>query len=368
MTEKHIIQLQGVEKRFGAFTAVSNINLDLREGEFFSLLGPSGCGKTTALRMIAGFQEPTKGTVLIDGQDMDGIPANKRPTNMVFQSYAIFPHLNVGNNVAYGLRNRGISKAEIDTRVKEALEMVELGGLESRGANELSGGQRQRVALARALVMRPKVLLLDEPLSALDKKLREQMQFEMRHLQQSLGITFVMVTHDQYEAMTMSDRIGVMFDGRLVQVDAPQTLYAKPCSKEVASFIGEMNFLPAEVSAEDRGTMQITTPGLGQLEIEANPNVEQSGRHITVGIRPEQLEISASEPKDYDATVQGTVSDVAFYGENVHYHVKVDRIDRPIAASVPNYFHTVDHRPGDKVWLGVQSASVIDLGHETDTE
>ncbi len=250
MTQKNIIQLQGIEKRFGSFIAVSDLSLDLREGEFFSLLGPSGCGKTTALRMIAGFQDPTRGgNVLIDGQDMDGIPANKRPTNMVFQSYAIFPHLNVGNNVAYGLRNRGISRSEIDSRVKEALEMVELGGLETRGANELSGGQRQRVALARALVMRPKVLLLDEPLSALDKKLREQMQFEMRHLQQNLGITFVMVTHDQYEAMTMSDRIGVMFDGRLVQVDAPPTLYAKPCNRDVASFIGEMNFLPAEVTA-----------------------------------------------------------------------------------------------------------------------
>ncbi|MEP5089577.1 MAG: ATP-binding cassette domain-containing protein, partial [Paracoccaceae bacterium] len=207
MAPKNIIQLQGLEKRFGKFQAVTNLNLDLLEGEFFSLLGPSGCGKTTALRMIAGFQEPSAGKVFIDGQDMAQIPANKRPTNMVFQSYAIFPHLNVGNNVAYGLRNRGLSKSEIDTRVREALDMVQLGGLQARGAGELSGGQRQRVALARALVMRPKVLLLDEPLSALDKKLREQMQFEMRQLQQDLGITFVMVTHDQYEAMTMSDRI-----------------------------------------------------------------------------------------------------------------------------------------------------------------
>nr|WP_275116174.1 ABC transporter ATP-binding protein [Aliiroseovarius subalbicans] len=359
--------MQGIEKRFGKFVAVSDLSLDLREGEFFSLLGPSGCGKTTALRMIAGFQEPTEGKVLIDGQDMEGMPANKRPTNMVFQSYAIFPHLNVGNNVAYGLRNRGISKSEIDTRVKEALEMVELGGLEARGANELSGGQRQRVALARALVMRPKVLLLDEPLSALDKKLREQMQFEMRHLQQSLGITFVMVTHDQYEAMTMSDRIGVMFDGRLVQVDTPQTLYAKPGSREVASFIGEMNFLPAEVTAETGDTFSISTPGFGAMKIEANPNVARHGRHISVGIRPEQLEIARHKPDGYDGTVQGVVRDVAFYGENVHYHVGVEGLDKPIAASVPNYFHTVDHAPGDKVWLGVQAASVIDLGEDKQT-
>ena len=365
MAAKNIIQLQRVEKRFGKFTAVSDLNLDLREGEFFSLLGPSGCGKTTALRMIAGFQEPSAGKVFIDGQDMEGIPANNRPTNMVFQSYAIFPHLNVGNNVAYGLRNRGIAKSEIDSRVTEALEMVELGGLQERGATELSGGQRQRVALARALVMRPKVLLLDEPLSALDKKLREQMQFEMRHLQQELGITFVMVTHDQYEAMTMSDRIGVMFDGRLVQVDEPPTLYAKPCNRTVASFIGEMNFLPAQVSAENGDGLTISTPCFGTLNIEKNPNVTQSGRDIEIGIRPEQLEIAREKPEDYDGTVHGKIRDVAFYGENVHYHVQVDGVDKPIAASIPNYFHTVDHRPGDPVWLGVQSTSIIDLGQRT---
>ncbi len=364
MTEMNIIQLQQIEKRFGKVVAVSNLSLDLRAGEFFSLLGPSGCGKTTALRMIAGFQEPTSGKIIIDGQDMEGIPANKRPTNMVFQSYAIFPHLNVGNNVAYGLRNRGISKSEIDSRVAEALEMVELGGLQLRGATELSGGQRQRVALARSLVLRPKVLLLDEPLSALDKKLREQMQFELRHLQQELGITFVMVTHDQYEAMTMSDRIGVMFNGRLVQVDAPPTLYAKPCNNEVASFIGEMNFFPAEVTAQKGDSITISTPCFGTLEIDRNPNVAAGGRTIEVGIRPEQLEISAQEPEGYDATTQGTVRNVAFYGENVHYHVQVAGVKRPIAASVPNYFHTVDYRQGDAVWLGVQSASVIDLGQD----
>ncbi len=364
MTQKNIIELRGIEKRFGTFVAVTDLNLDLREGEFFSLLGPSACGKTTALRMIAGFQEPTRGTVLIDGQDMEDIGANKRPTNMVFQSYAIFPHLNVGDNVAYGLRNRGNSKADIDKRVSEALEMVELGGLQARGADELSGGQRQRVALARALVMKPKVLLLDEPLSALDKNLREQMQYEMRRLQQELGITFVMVTHDQYEAMTMSDRIGVMFQGRLVQVDAPTTLYAKPCNKEVASFIGEMNFLPAQVTSEQGETVTISTPGFGTMEIGRNPNVKAGARDIDIGIRPEQLEISTEEPADYDGTVQGEIRDVAFYGENVHYRVLIEGVAKPIAASVPNYFHTVDFQPGQKVWLGVQSASVIDLGQD----
>lgn len=366
MTEKPIIDLQNIEKRFGRFTAVSGVNLSLRQGEFFSLLGPSGCGKTTVLRMIAGFLEPSEGRVFIDGHDMADIPANKRPTNMVFQSYAIFPHLNVGDNVAYGLRNRGIARAEIDQRVSEALGMVELGGLQDRKATELSGGQRQRVALARALVMRPKVLLLDEPLSALDKNLREQMQFEMRHLQQSLGITFVMVTHDQYEAMTMSDRIGVMFDGQLVQVDAPNVLYARPCSRDVANFIGGMNFLPAMLNDETATALTVDTPVFGRLSIAPNPNVTERGRDSLVGIRPEQIEISVTKPEGYDATAQGVVRDVAFYGENVHYRVTVDGLDQPIAASVPNYFHSIDFQAGDAIWLGVQTASIIDLG-KTDT-
>ncbi|MFN3209368.1 MAG: ABC transporter ATP-binding protein [Roseovarius sp.] len=364
MTETHIIELRDIEKRFGRFTAVSGVTLGLRQGEFFSLLGPSGCGKTTVLRMIAGFQEPSEGTVFIDGRDMAHIPANRRPTNMVFQSYAIFPHLNVGDNVAYGLRHRGIARAEIAQRVSEALQMVELTGLQERGAGELSGGQRQRVALARALVMRPKVLLLDEPLSALDKNLREQMQFELRHLQQSLGITFVMVTHDQYEAMTMSDRIGVMFNGRLAQVDAPSVLYARPCNRDVANFIGGMNFLPARLLDETEMALEIDAPVFGRLSIAPNPNVARRGRDMLVGIRPEQIEISAQEPQGYEATAQGRVRNVAFYGENVHYHVAVEGLEKPIAASVPNYFHTIDFQAGDAIWLGMRTASIIDLGQE----
>ncbi|MGB7243133.1 MAG: ABC transporter ATP-binding protein, partial [Sulfitobacter sp.] len=273
MTGKPIIKLSGVEKRFGTFVAVRDLNLSLKEGEFFSLLGPSGCGKTTALRMIAGFQEPDEGEITIDGDPMKGVPANNRPTNMVFQNYAIFPHLNVGDNVAFGLYGMKLSKSEKRNRVAEALEMVELGGMESRKADALSGGQRQRVALARALILRPKVLLLDEPLSALDKNLRHTMQFELRRLQQAIGITFVMVTHDQYEAMTMSDRIGVMFNGELAQVDRPEVLYARPCNRQVASFIGGMNFLPAQMLSDRDGEMQIDAAGFGKLEITANRNV-----------------------------------------------------------------------------------------------
>ena len=358
-----IVDLRDVARRFGAVTAVADMTLSLREGEFFSLLGPSGCGKTTALRMIAGFLEPSAGTIRIDGRDMAGVPANRRPTNMVFQSYAIFPHLNVGDNIAYGLRGHA-ARDEIDRRVADALDMVELGGLQSRRATELSGGQRQRVALARALVMRPRVLLLDEPLSALDKRLREQMQFELRALQRTLGITFVMVTHDQYEAMTMSDRIGVMFDGRLVQVEVPERLYALPRDRRVAEFIGGMNLLPATVRERSGERLTVEVPGFGPLAIPANPNAARGGASILVGIRPEQIEIGAGEPQGCDATAQGTVETVAFYGETVHYRVRVPGIGVPLTISVPNRFHAVEHGGGEPVWIGIRSASVIDLGEE----
>lgn len=333
MSKEPIIELKRVEKRFGSFVAITDINLSLRQGEFFSLLGPSGCGKTTALRVIACFLEPEDGEVIIDRQSMKNVPANRRPTNMVFQSYAIFPHLNVCDNVAFGLRKLGLTKDERAQRVDEALSMVELGGLESRAADQLSGGQRQRVALARALVMRPKVLLLDEPLSALDKNLRESMQFELRRLQQSIGITFVMVTHDQYEAMTMSDRIGVMSDGRLAQVARPEEMYAKPCNKDVAAFIGGMNFLAAEQARGIPDQLDITVPGFGKLAIKPNPNVTARDTNFLVGIRPEQLEIGASEPEGYDATVQVTVTNIAFYGESVHYHVRP--CENSIVTSLP---------------------------------
>lgn len=362
MDGRKIIEIKGLYKKFGDFVAVSDLNLSLAEGEFFSLLGPSGCGKTTVLRILAGFQAPTKGRVAIDGQIMDGIPANSRPTNMVFQNYAIFPHLDVGDNVAFGLRRQKLSKQEIQNRVNEALEMVELQGLETRKAGELSGGQRQRVALARALILRPKVLLLDEPLSALDKNLRQAMQFELRKLQRSIGITFVMVTHDQYEAMTMSDRIGVMFNGELAQIDRPEILYAKPCNRDVASFIGGMNFLTATQQTDTNATLTVTAQGFGALHIDKNPGIQEYGRQLLLGIRPEQLEISTFSLKDCDATVKGHITDVAFYGESIHYHVGIEEIKTPVVVAVPNYFHTVDYQIGDVVWLGIKYASVICLG------
>jgi len=359
-----VVSLEGIEKRFGNFVAVENLNLRLDEGEFFSLLGPSGCGKTTALRMIAGFLQPDEGDIYIGGEAMRDVPANHRPTNMVFQSYAIFPHLDVGDNVGFGLRKKGLNNAQIREQVGEALDMVELGGLERRKADQLSGGQRQRVALARALVMRPKVLLLDEPLSALDKKLRETMQFELRRLQRSVGITFVMVTHDQYEAMTMSDRIGVMFEGRLAQVDTPANMYSHPCNREVASFIGGMNFLPSAYRSEANGSIQVETSGLGLLNVKRSPHGVDLGQQVLVGIRPEQLEISAERPQDYDVVARGKVTNVAFYGESIHYFVGIEGLAEPCVVAVTNYFHTVDHQVGEDVWIAFQNSSVIDLGKQ----
>ena len=357
-----IVELNGVSKRFGDVVAVAAVNLALNHGEFFSLLGPSGCGKTTALRMIAGFQEPDTGDIRINGESMHGVPPNRRPTNMVFQNYAIFPHLDVGDNVAFGLRRTGIARSAVDQQVAEALEMVELDEFQSRRTHELSGGQRQRVALARALVMKPQVLLLDEPLSALDKKLRETMQLELRRLQRSIGITFVMVTHDQYEAMTMSDRIGVMFEGRLEQVAEPDALYSRPVNREVAAFIGGMNFLPANLKQHDDGLLQLMVPAFGTLNVAPNAQQSESTVARVIGIRPEQLTISRDNPANFDATASGTVTDVAFYGESIHYFIRVEGLSEAVVVAVPNYFHTENYQQGDTVNLGIMNESVIDLG------
>src|SRR5688572_19247187 len=279
-----MIDIRNVTRSYGPFKALDDANLTVKEGEFFSLLGPSGCGKTTLLRMIAGFDNPTSGSIVVDGQPMDGIPANRRPTNMVFQSYAIFPHLNVEQNVCYGLKRLRLGADEEKRRVEEALSQVSLTGLGKRGATELSGGQRQRVALARALVMRPKVLLLDEPLSALDKKLREQMQVELRRLQQAVGITFILVTHDQYEALAMSERIAVMFGGRIAQVASPKEIYQRPVNRQVADFLGGMNFITANVVEKDTNSITVETLGFGRVTTDKPAAFVRNGAAATLGI------------------------------------------------------------------------------------
>ncbi len=346
---KHIISIQNVAKRFGPVTAVDNISLNIEEGEFFALLGPSGCGKTTLLRMIAGFENPSEGDILIDGVDVTDVPPNKRPINMVFQSYAVFPHMTVEQNVGYGLRMTGTPKAEIDERVHEALGMVQLQGFEARKPDMLSGGQRQRVALARALVKRPKVLLLDEPLSALDAKLREAMQLELVRLQRTVGITFVIVTHDQSEALSMAERIVVMEDGKVRQIATPGELYESPSNRFVADFIGKVNLFDGTVVGVDGNAVVVDVPDLGQLSA---PGSSAASGEVSVAVRPEKIELSAAAPEAAEFSVQGRVREVAYLGEASHVFVESEA-GISISVHVPNTKRSTLSRitAGDVLWV-----------------
>jgi spermidine/putrescine ABC transporter ATP-binding subunit len=312
-----IISIQHVTKIFNrTVTAVDDVSIDITEGEFFALLGPSGCGKTTLLRMIAGFENPTSGRIMVDGQDMEGVDPNHRPVNMVFQSYAVFPHMTVAKNVAYGLKVTGVKDAEIKKLVPEALELVKLGGFEYRMPHQLSGGQQQRVALARALVKKPRVLLLDEPLSALDAKLREAMQIELVNLQKSVGITFIIVTHSQSEALSTANRIAVMKDGKVKQVAGPLELYEKPNSKFCADFIGKINQLEARVVGVEEGDLVTEVEGVGTALIpkESLPPGGRAEGSVTLAIRPEKLELDAAEPAEGRIGFPGRVINVIYYG------------------------------------------------------
>ncbi|MEQ8666783.1 MAG: ABC transporter ATP-binding protein [Rhodospirillales bacterium] len=369
MTEKTefaaspIITVENITKVFGrTVKAVDDVSFDIMEGEFFALLGPSGCGKTTLLRMIAGFENPTSGRILIDGKDMDGIEPNKRPVNMVFQSYAVFPHMNVARNVAYGLKVTGTPEADIGPRVEEALSLVQLDGYGERMPDALSGGQRQRVALARALVKRPRVLLLDEPLSALDAKLRELMQLELRRLQESVGITFVIVTHDQDEALSMADRIAVMQSGVVAQLADPSTLYEFPTSRFVADFIGKTNLFDGKVSGTSgAGEIVVDVSGIGQTSI---PFDGSASGEIALAVRPEKIRVLKEEPSAAEGvvTIPATVSQVAYYGDESHL-----LLDNPtgvmITANVPNTSRSTRPRAveGDKLWLSWDAADTLVL-------
>jgi spermidine/putrescine transport system ATP-binding protein len=338
LSDKSIISMTGVRKSYGEVEVLTGIDLEIRQGEFFSLLGPSGCGKTTLLRIIAGFEQLSSGRLTIDAVDMARVPANKRPTNMVFQSYAVFPHLTVAENVGFGLRRSDKPREEKARMVAEALEMVGLAGLGARAAHALSGGQRQRVALARALILKPKVLLLDEPLSALDKKLREQMQVELIKLQRQVGITFILVTHDQEEALVMSDRIAVMFDGRIAQLADSETLYRRPATKRVADFIGTMNFMPATVTAvPPEGGAELEVAGLGRCTVGAAqcPGGARTGA-VTVGMRPETMTLLFEGETTQRQVVEGTVDEVVYYGDMTYYDIRLDGMDRPVRLSMRN--------------------------------
>ena len=350
------IRFENVTKRFGDYVAVDNLTLDIYEREFFSLLGPSGCGKTTLMRMLAGFEEPTEGRILLQGKDISGVPPYKRPTNMMFQSYALFPHMSVEKNIAFGLEQDNLPKAEIATRVEEMLRLVKLTEFAKRKPSQLSGGQRQRVALARSLAKRPKVLLLDEPLGALDRKLREETQFEIMDLQQTLGLTFLIVTHDQEEAMTVSDRIAVMDKGTVVQVATPAEIYEAPNSRYVADFIGDINIFEAEVKniAPREGA-----PAHIRLDCEGLPVVVEQDCAVSVGskvafaIRPEKVGISLDPPADPSVNVgHGEVWDIGYLGDFSIFIVKLDD-GRIMRAAQANVSRLVD-RPitfEDMVWL-----------------
>src|SRR6202045_4809881 len=290
-----LLRIDAVVKKFGVFRAVDRLSLDIRAGEFFALLGPSGCGKTTLLRMLAGFETPDEGRILLDGKDIARVPPHQRPVNMMFQNYALFPHLDVRDNIAFGLKRARMPRAEINTRVAEMMALVKLEGLEKRKPDQLSGGQRQRVALARSLARRPQVLLLDEPLAALDKKLRESTQLELMEVQRRLGMTFIIVTHDQEEAMTVADRIGVMDSGRLEQVATPRELYEAPSSRWIAEFVGDVNIFDGQVASRGAGRVTISTKDAGSI-VFAEPPQPFTKTTVAVAIRPEKGKLSRRGP------------------------------------------------------------------------
>ena len=323
-----LLRIEGVSKTFGSFRAVDRLSLDIGAGEFFALLGPSGCGKTTLLRMLAGFETPDEGRILLGGRDIAPVLPHERPVNMMFQNYALFPHLNVRENIAFGLKRAGMPRAAIDTRVAEMVALVKLDGMEKRKPDQLSGGQRQRVALARSLARRPRVLLLDEPLAALDKKLRESTQLELMELQRRLGMTFIIVTHDQEEAMTMANRIGVMDAGRLQQVATPRDLYEAPATRWVAAFVGDINLFDGEVTSHEHHRLTVATRDGGAIVV-AEPRQPVSNA-VTVAIRPEKVKLSRRGPAS-DAghsqainRLEGVVTDVGYLGGSTVYKVKLD--------------------------------------------
>jgi len=364
-TATPLIRFENVVKRFGEFTAVDNVSIDIYEREFFAMLGPSGCGKTTLMRMLAGFEEPTEGRVTLAGQDLAGVPPYKRPVNMMFQSYALFPHMTVAENIAFGPKQAGMPKAEIAARVEEMLALVKLEKFAKRKPHQLSGGQRQRVALARSVANRPKVLLLDEPLGALDKKLREETQFELMDLQMELGMTFLIVTHDQEEAMTVADRIAVMNQGELVQVAPPATIYEQPATRYVADFIGDVNIIECKVEANAPGDMKLVAP-ITPAPLHLSHAVEAAvGDTVWLAIRPEKMRISLDPPADTSRNYfAGEIWDIGYLGDLSVYHVELACGTR-IKVSLPNLSREVE-RPiswDDKVYVTFAPSAGVVLCH-----
>jgi putrescine transport system ATP-binding protein len=354
-----LLRVEGLSKRFGGFAAVDHLSLDVYEGEFFALLGPSGCGKTTLLRMIAGFERPAAGRILLDGVDLAPVPPYRRPVNMMFQSYALFPHLNVESNVAFGLRQEGLSKLEIARRVADMLALVKLDTFGRRKPHELSGGQRQRVALARSLAKRPRLLLLDEPMAALDKKLRGETRFELMELQRQLGLTFVIVTHDQSEAMTVADRIGVMDRGRLTQVAPPAEIYEQPNSRWVADFVGEVNLFEGRLGDDGQS---VEGTAAGRLRVAARADAEP-GQIVWVAVRPEKVGIAReAAPSGLANSVAATVVDIGYLGDTSLYRLRI-RDGSQVKAVIANVGRLAEPAAAidQQVWLSWPPEAAIVL-------
>jgi putrescine transport system ATP-binding protein len=360
-----LVRFDAVGKRFGGVTAVDGVSLDIYPGEFFALLGPSGCGKTTLLRMLAGFETPDTGRVLLDGADLTRVPPYRRPVNMMFQSYALFPHLTVAGNIAFGLKQDRLPKDEIARRIAEMLALLRLEGLGARKPHQLSGGQRQRVALARALAKHPRVLLLDEPLAALDKKLRGETQFELMRLKERLGLTFVIVTHDQEEAMTVANRIGVMNQGRLVQVATPSEIYEQPNSRWVADFIGDVNLIEGRVLEAAPTVTTIATASVGTLRAATTSGAKSGvkpGDSVAVALRPEKIRIGREVPPAMANAVEGDVSAIGYLGDFSIYKIRLAD-GFVLEAAAANVTRAVE-RPvsiGDRVWLSWASDAGVVL-------
>ncbi len=367
------VRLDRVTKDFGETVAVDDLSLDIHEGEFFSMLGPSGCGKTTTLRMIGGFEEPTRGTVYLGGRDVTNLPPYRRDVNTVFQSYALFPHLNVFENVAFGLRRKKVDKRDIDRRVREALELVDLRGFETRKPSQMSGGQQQRVALARALVNRPKVLLLDEPLGAVDLKLRKQMQLELKRIQEEVGITFIYVTHDQEEAMTMSDRLAVMRHGRAEQVGVPEDVYENPQTEFVATFLGASNLLDGELKEERDGISTVLLSGGDVVRLPSSRAPFRVGSAVRVGVRPEKIQIEADEggePPMGLNRVRGLLRMSTYIGVSHQYKVEGPG-GAELTVWVQNLGARPAPRPGERVvlsWRPEHTFAVLPQGYAAEEE
>jgi len=360
---KNFIRIRGISKKFGDFIAVDNVDLDIEQGELFSILGGSGCGKTTLLRMLAGFELPSSGTIEIDGIDLTNQAPYDRPVNMMFQSYAVFPHMNVAKNIAYGLRKEGVRGKEIAGRVDEMLELVQLSELRSRKPDQLSGGQCQRVALARALIKKPKVLLLDEPLAALDKKLRERTQFELVNLQDELGITFVVVTHDQEEAMTLSDRIAVMDKGQFQQVGTPKEIYEFPHNRFVADFIGTINTFKGIVTIVEEDRISAYSDEAGETLTALGKQLVEVGQKIEIAVRPEKIFISKEKPEvSGDTCIEGMVDDLGYLGNRSLYRIKLGN-GKIVQVSSQNRRRSVTRflEWKDKVWISWQQLSTVVL-------